>query len=499
MIRHHRVRAASGRILVPSLVFVGMVVAVISSLGAPLIPAVAAANNVSLSDAQWSLTISFLVSAVATPLMGRLGDGPHRRAVILIGLGIVTVGGVLAALPLGFASLLTGRGLQGVGLGLVPLGMAVARDALPVERARPAVATLSITTAAGIGLGYPITGLIAQYGGLHAAFWFGAAVSALAFVVATLVIPSSAHNPPRRLDAAGAVLLGAALAGLLLAISEGGSWGWTSARLVIVGTLSLAGLAGWVLLELRRTHPLVEVRLLRLRTVFTADVTVLLTGVGFYLLVSLMTRFVQTPLGSGYGLGASTTVAGLVLLPFSAASLAASKIAPALVRRVSAGAVPPIGSGVMVLSMLMFTYARDSLWEIIVIMGIAGLGVGCILAVLPGFIVGSVPAHETGSALSFNQVLRYIGFAVGSALSAVVLQAHTAPGQALPEGDGYTVAGLTSCGVWVLTAAVTLVLPRLRTRTSAHAVREEPVHAVREEETGSGPDGSRTSSARCPT
>jgi hypothetical protein len=96
-------------------------------------------------------------------------------------------------------------------------------------------------------------------------------------------------------------------------------------------------------------------------------------------------------------------------------------------------------------------------------------------------------------------VLRYIGFAVGSALSAVVLQAHTAPGQALPEGDGYTVAGLTSCGVWVLTAAVTLVLPRLRTRTSAHAVREEPVHTVREEETGSGPDGSRTSSARCPT
>ena len=95
----------------------------------------------------------------------------------------------------------------------------------PVERARPAVATLSITTAAGIGLGYPITGLIAQYGGLHVAFWFGSTVSALAFVVATLVIPSSAHHPPRRLDASGAVLLGVALAGLLLAISEGGAGG----------------------------------------------------------------------------------------------------------------------------------------------------------------------------------------------------------------------------------------------------------------------------------
>jgi predicted MFS family arabinose efflux permease len=459
------------------LVFVGMVVAVISSLGAPLIPAVAAANNVSLSDAQWSLTISLLVSAVATPLMGRLGDGPHRRAVILVGLGIVTVGSVLAGLPLGFTSLLVGRGLQGVGLGLVPLGMTVVRDTLPAERARPAVAMLSITTTAGIGLGYPITGLIAQNGGLHVAFWFGAAVSALALVVAALVVPSSAHNPPRPLDVSGAVLLGAALAGLLLVISEGGSWGWTSAPLIIVAVVSLLGLAGWVLLELRRTHPLVELRLLRLRAVFTADVTVLLAGVGFYLLISLVTRFVQTPTTSGYGLGASIAVAGLVLLPFSVGSLVSTKVALALIRRLSAGTVLPIGSGVMALSMLMFAYARGSLWEIVVTMGIAGLGVGCIFAVLPGFIVGSVPAHETGSALSFNQVIRYIGFAVGSALSAVVLQAHTAPDRLLPEGNGYTVAGLIACGIWVLTGAVTLVLPRLRTRTSVHALPEVAVEA----------------------
>jgi MFS family permease len=135
-----------------------MVVAVVSSLGAPLIPAVASTDHISVSDAQWSLTVTFLVSVVATPTMGRLGDGPHRRAVILASLAIVVVDGVLAALPFGFGYLLVGRGLQGIGLGLTPLAMSVARDALPPERARPAVAMLSITTAAGVGLGYPITG-----------------------------------------------------------------------------------------------------------------------------------------------------------------------------------------------------------------------------------------------------------------------------------------------------------------------------------------------------
>ena len=150
------------RTLVPTLVFLGMVVAIVSSLGAPMIPTIAAAYRVPLGDAQWSLTITLLVGALATPTMGRLGDGPHRRKVILVALAAVTAGSVLAALPLGFGMLLAGRGLQGTGMGLTPLAMAAARDALRGERARSAVALLSITTVAGVGLGYPLTGLIAD-------------------------------------------------------------------------------------------------------------------------------------------------------------------------------------------------------------------------------------------------------------------------------------------------------------------------------------------------
>ncbi|MGN5377064.1 MFS transporter [Streptomyces lasalocidi] len=154
--------------LVPVLVFLGTVVAVISSLGAPLVPTVAAVDHVSLSDAQWSLTVTMLVGAVVTPVMGRLGDGPRRRTAMLAAVATVLVGCVLGALPLGFPVLLVGRALQGVGLGLTPLAIATARDRLTGERARSAVAMLSITTVAGVGLGYPLTGLISQSFGVHA-------------------------------------------------------------------------------------------------------------------------------------------------------------------------------------------------------------------------------------------------------------------------------------------------------------------------------------------
>lgn len=447
------------RSLVPVLVFLGMVVAVVSSLGAPLIPTIAASDHVSLTAAQWSLTIAFLVGAVATPTMGRLADGPRRRPVVLVVLGIVVLGSVLAALPLGFTALLVGRGMQGAGLGLTSLAIAIARDHVTGERARSAIALLSITTVAGVGLGYPLTGLIAEHFGIHAGFWFGAAVSALALLLAALVLPSSSHKQAHPLDVPGAVLLGTALGGLLLALSEAESWGWTSPLLLGVTALSLLLVAGWTRHELRTAYPLVDLRLIRNRSVLTADVTGLFAGVGMYLLLSLITRYVQTPTSAGYGFGSSIVVSGLVLLPFSVGSVAASRVAPVIARRTSADLVLPVGSVIFFIAMLSFALARSSLWMVFVTMGVAGLGVGCTFAAMPGLIVRSVPAGETGSATSFNQVLRTIGYSVGSALSATVLEAHTPVGHVLPLGSGYGTAATIGCGVWALTAVLSFVLP----------------------------------------
>lgn len=446
------------RFLVPGLVFIGMVVAVGSSLGAPLVPLLSAVDHVSLGEAQWSVTLPFLVSAVATPAMGRLGDGPHRRAVILAGLGSVVCGGVLAALPLSFGWLLTGRGLQGVGLGLIPLTIAVARDALDGPRARSAAAMLSITVVAGMGLGYPITGLIARYDGLHAAYWFGVVVALGALAVAARVVLSRGERRTAGLDVPGALLLGAALAGLLLVISEGEEWGWRSGRLIALLAASVVLLAGWVLVELSVSRPLVELRLLRRPGVPTASVITVLAAMGMYVLISLVTRLVETPVSAGYGFGGAAVTAGVMLMPFSAGSVAAGRAALALTRRSSPGLVLLLAAVVLAADMVTFSLARGTLWEIAAVMGVAGLGVGAVFAVVPGMIVAAVPPRETGSAMSFNQVLRYVGYGLGSTLSAVILQFRTPAGRTLPLSGGYTVAGLLSCAIW-LAAAIAALAP----------------------------------------
>jgi MFS family permease len=439
--------------------FVGTVVAVISSLGAPLVPAVAETMGASLPGAQWSLTITLLVGAVATPVVGRLGDGPNRRAVVLIVLGLVTVGGVLAALPLGLEWLIVGRGLQGFGLGLTPVAIATARDALTGGRSRSTVAALSVTVVAGVGLGYPTAGLIAEVGGLHAAYWTGAGISSLALLAAAAVLPPSPDAPSRRLDVVGAVLLGAALAGLLLALGEAEAWGWTSPLLWTVTAAAVLVLLGWLLWETRTPSPLVDLRLARGRVAASAHVAALLVGLSNYLLLASIPILAQAPVADGAGFGTSIVVAGLILLPFSLASVAAGRIARSFTDRAAARLVLPVAALVQSGAFVLFLLARTELWQLFVVMAIAGIGVGAAFAAFPALIISAVPPHETGSAMSLNQVLRYVGFAVGSALTAAVLAAATAPGTPAPDSSGYGTLAVIGLAVCVTTAVVTWLIP----------------------------------------
>lgn len=447
------------RALLPGLTLACLVVAVVSSLGAPLIPVIASTNHVSLAEAQWSLTITLLVASISAPVIGRLGDGPHRRQVFLLALTAMTLGGVLAALPVEFGPFLVGRGLQGLGVGLTPLAIAIARDNLSPERMRAGVATLSTTAAVGVGLGYPVTGLLARAGGLHLAYWFGAAVAAAALIFAWYVVPASTRHRRQRLDVVGAALLGIALAALLLTLSEGATWGWRSGRVVGLLVAAAATLAAWVWWELRVARPLVPLRLLGERAVLTASVATLLASVGMYLLITSVATFVQTPRDTGYGLGGSVVVAGLVLVPFSAASYLVTKVVPWLVRRTSYEAVLPLSSAMMLGSMVLFGVARDGIGEIVAVMAVAGIGTGSIFAVLPGYLMRSVPEHETSSVMSFNQILRYVGYSTGGALGAVLLQAHTGSGQDFPADGGYSTVSVVGGLVWVLTTAVAILLP----------------------------------------
>src|ERR1700689_3419183 len=447
------------QLLVPALVLSGSLMAVVSSLGAPLIPTLSRTDGVSLSTGEWILTITLLTGALATPVMGRLADGPRQRAVMLTGLGTVVAGCVLSAVSTGFAVLLIGRALQGVGLGLLPVAMAIARRNLPWEAARQTIATLSVTTAIGVGLGYPVTGLIAQFLGFRAAYWFGAITVTGALVLAALVLPPRSAGTSRRFDVVGAGLLSLAVIGVSVVLSEGGGWGWTSARSLGVVAASVVLLAVWIPFELRVAHPLIDLRQVRNRSVLTADVSGFLISIAMFLLLPIIVEFVQIPRSAGYGFAASVVVSGLVLVPLSVGSFVASRFLAGYERRFGPRTMIPLGSVVFAVGAMFFAVGHSALWEAFVTVTICGLGIGFTTGAMPGFIVRAVAQSETGSAMGFYQVVRSIGLTVGSALSAAVLMAHTRPDQALPDVDGFKVALILAAALCLVAAAVSFVLP----------------------------------------
>jgi MFS family permease len=441
------------------LVFVTMVAAVISSLGAPLIPSISRELHEPLSAAQWSLTAALLAGAVSAPIMGRLGDGPHRRATLIGGLLTVTAGGIIAALAQSLPLLVAGRTLQGVGLGLVPLTMAAARDHLPRERVPSTIALLSGCAAAGVGAGYPISGLIADKLGLSAAFWFGATVSGLALLCVLAVVPASSTRRAVALDVAGALLLTAGLIALLVAIAEGNEWGWTSTSVLALLLGALVVLGAWTAQQLRCSAPLIELRLLRHPAVLTGDGCALVLGVAMYMYLSSVTEYVQTPSAAGYGFSASVVVAGLCLVPFSLFSVLASRALPRLAALVGQRGVLPLGSLVVAAAGAFFAAFHGALWEAFVMMAILGVGLGSTFAAIPGLVVGAVPERETGSAMGFYQVVRYVGFSLGSALTASILAGRTPAGEHLPTEGGYPLVLWVGVAICLAAAALAWFLP----------------------------------------
>lgn len=442
------------------MIFIALVVAVVGSLGAPLITSVADVFGVSLASAQWTLTAPLLVGAIATPVLGRLGAGPHRRKAILITLLAVVVGSLLTVIPPSFGWLLAGRVGQGAGLGLIPLVMGVARDHLPAERSQPTIAHLSVASTIGVGIGYPLAGFLADVAGIRAAYGLGLLITVLALIAGWLAVPMAPAERPSKVDYLGAGLLGAALCTLLLAISQTSLWlhHQTIAIALLVLAAIMFGL--WTAYERRCNAPLVDLSLLRHPAVGGANAVMLLGGIGMYLLLTLVTRYVQTPATTGYGFGVDVFVAGLVLVPFSAMGFVGGRLVKPLRDHLDPALILAGGGVTVLLALVIFALVRNELWHSFAVMGFLGLGVGLFSAAMPAAILTVTPVEETSSAMSFNQVVRSVGFSIGSALGGLTLAAYTANGSTFPAYEGYSYASWLGASGMFLTVVAALLLRR---------------------------------------
>jgi MFS family permease len=457
-------RVGEQRLLLPTLALLTTITAVVSSLGAPLVPSIAAAYDVRLTTAQWSLTATLLTGAVATPLVGRFASGRLRRPTILAGLVIVTTGCALAIVPTTYGVLVAGRAMQGVGMALLPLAIAVARDALQGEPMSRAIALLSVTTVAGAGLGYPVTALLAEVGGLPAAYGLGTALAGATLAMCWRYLPGSDAVAPIRVDWAGAALLSVGMLAVLLAVSEGEVWGWAAPLTLTVGLAGLATLVVWGAWTLRSPTPLVDLRMAVRPGIAAPNLVAFVAGLGMYCLLTLSVVLVRAD-EPGFGLGLPVLVAGLMLVPYSLTSVLGNQLARVVRTRLGQGLLLPAGCVMFLASTVVLALAHDHLWQLLLVMALGGVGSGFTFSSLAVLMMPHLPQAEVGSAVAFNQVLRYLGFTIGSALSVALMAVYGG-------GDhGFRATLLTVSSLFVVAAAGAAVLDRRQTSGQPAPVR----------------------------
>jgi EmrB/QacA subfamily drug resistance transporter len=441
----------------------GLSFAVLQSLVAPALGTIGGALGVSTADASWVLTAYLLAASVFTPILGRLGDMVGKRKVLIVVLALLLVGTVLAALAPNLGVLIVARILQGAAGAVMPLSIGIVRDELPKERVSVTIGLLSAIFGIGAGIGIVAAGPIVTALSWHWLFWLPAILVAIALLGAIFGIRESPLRTPGRLDWLGTGILTVGLVSLLLAVSEGEKWGWGDVKTIGLIALGAVALVAFVLVELRVKEPLIDVRLFKHRGVWTAHVVALAFGFAMFGTFILVPTILQLPSVLGYGFGKTVTEAGIYLLPTVVAMVIAGVAAGALIRRIGPK-IPMIIGGVSVtIAFLIPALGHSEEWQIVVSGILTGIGIGMALAATSNAIVESVPAAQTGEAISANTVIRTVGSSIGTAVIAALISANVSE-QGAPLDVAFTIGFWISAGVGLLAIIAAIAAPSLRAR-----------------------------------
>lgn len=428
----------------------------------------------SRDDTAWVITITLLVSAICTPISGRLGDMYGKRRVALVLLATLVAGSVVAALSPTVVPLIIGRGLQGLGMGVIPLGISILRDTLHRDRLGSAIALVSATLGVGGALGLPISAFVTQHYDWHVLFWGAALLGTIVFVLVAWIVPESTIRAGGRIDVIGIVGLAIGLGCVLLAVSRGNAWGWTSPltlALLIGGVLVLL-VWGW--LELRVRTPLVDLRVSARAPVLLTNLASIAMGFALFASQIAFPQLLEMP-GSAGGIGLTLLQASLVLMPAGLAMLAMSPVAGRLERSWGPKPLLIIGAGIIAIGYLIAVLLDLQVWHILAINLLIGVGIGLGYAAMPSLIMRAVPDTETGAANGLNTLMRSLGTATASAVVAVVLAGSTVTvgGEAMPSVGGFQTAFLFGLIAAVVCTLIALTIPRARNRPGEHQALDE--------------------------
>lgn len=467
--------ANSAIITVVVLCLGGLIASLMQTLIVPIQPQLPELIGTSVSNASWIITATLLGGAVAMPVAGRLGDMFGKRRILLYSAALLAIGSLLPAVSSSLIPVVTGRAMQGLAMGFIPVGISLMREVTPPKMTAFAVSAMSATLGVGGAIGMPLSAFIAETFDWHMLFWVSVVLAIVVFAMVFVFVPRVDDAVGGRFDFVGAVGLALGLSSVLVAVTKGNDWGWSSGTTLGFLLGGFAVLVLWGAFELRTTSPLVDLRTSARPSVLLTNIAAVAVGFGMMAQAVVIPMLMELPEGVG-GMGQTVLHAGLWMAPGGLMMMVFAPVSGVLMNTIGPKFTLAIGAAVLGLGYLCAFFLMNAPWQLALASLITSAGVGIGYAAMPTLIMGSVPITEAGAAVGLNGLMRSVGTTTSSAVMAVIMTSATVSygSTAVPSHSAFETCFLVGAIAAFVGVGITLLIPVVKKKSTDHAVVSTP-------------------------
>jgi MFS family permease len=418
----------------------------------PLVSSLEKTFTLTPGQASWVLSAPGVVAAGCIPTVARLGDRFGMRPLVLLSLLIAFLANLLCALAPTFALLVAARGVLGMSAAL-PLSYAILRARGTSERrTTKGVAMITLASGVGVAVAYLLSGFVIQANGnVRTVLWALTILSGITVLAAWWILPDTYTRSADPVDWAGAALVSVGLVGVVLGITEGSTWGWSSAPVLTSLIGGVAVLALWALHQTRQRYPLVNVRRVCNRVALPSFIVVAVTGsmAGYTNLAQ--STYAQLPKATGYGLGLTVLQSAYVLCAIAAGEIIGGTVAGPVISRLGPRKVMAGGSVVIAANFAVLAAAHDGVWHFVVWDFVWGLAFVFVYSAANAAFLEDATPPEAAMYVSANTVISSAASGIGPAIFTAILTSRYIPHTPIPAPVVFT-------NMWVYAAIASVVI-----------------------------------------
>jgi EmrB/QacA subfamily drug resistance transporter len=408
----------SGWLLPVSILVVGMFMSVLDvTIVNVAVPSIQKDFGGALDDVLWIATAYTLTLGVVVPLSGWLGDRFGLRTIYVVALVGFAVGSAACGLAWSLDVLVFFRVLQALPGGLLPVvSMSLLYRIVPRDKIGTAMGVFGLGIIFAPAVGPVLGGYLVQYVDWRLVFYLNVPVGLLGALAAQVGLPKIAKAGAQRFDLAGFLAIAFGLSAVLLAAEEGQSWGWTGYRILMLWVFGALSLALFVVIELEVDHPLLDLRVFRVRQFTNSVILLVVMQVNLFATVFFVPVFLQQ------GQGKEAFDAGVLILPQAVVTAVLMPVAGRLYDRIGPRWLSSIGMAICAYGTYLLVDITPDMTREAIITWTCVRAVGVGLAMMPMMTAGldAVAPQQSNQASALNNVARQVFGALGlAALSAM--------------------------------------------------------------------------------